>query len=409
MSSETLLSIVLAIVVLDYVLDQLLDFLNYKSAKTDLPAEVAEFYDSEKYERSIEYQKARSSFSFITSAFSFVLSVGLLYFGIFGVLDNWISPYIQNDLVLALVYFGALFIASDLLNTPFQLYSTFIIEEKFGFNKTTIKTFLVDKIKGYVLGVIIGGLLIGILLFLIIRIGSGFWIYFWVIASAFILFFNMFYTSLILPLFNKLTPLEDGSLKAAIQTYSQSVSFPLTNVFVIDGSKRSNKANAFFSGIGKKKKIVLYDTLVQNHSEEELVAVLAHEVGHFKKKHIVQGFAISIGQIGLMLFVMSLLVFNKELSLALGADRLAIHVNLIAFTILYSPISKLFGVIGNIISRKNEFEADAYAAKTYTAVPLKNALKKLSVDNLSNLYPHPAYVFFNYSHPPLLKRLEAMD
>ncbi|MEM8566522.1 MAG: M48 family metallopeptidase, partial [Bacteroidota bacterium] len=250
---------------------------------------------------------------------------------------------------------------------------------------------------------------ISVLLLLVLEIGPDFWMYFWVLAIIFLLFFNMFYTSLILPLFNKLTPLEDGLLKKAIQDYSRDVDFPLTNVFVIDGSKRSNKANAFFSGIGKKKKIVLYDTLINNHTTEELVAVLAHEVGHFKKKHIIQGFAISIGQIGLMLFVMSLIIFNKQLSLALGAQDLALHVNLIAFTILYSPVSKIFGVLGNIISRKNEFEADAYAAKTFSSTPLKSALKKLSVDNLSNLYPHPAYVFFNYSHPPLLKRLEAMS
>ena len=265
-----------------------------------------------------------------------------------------------------------------------------------------------DKIKGYVLSALIGGALLSLLFYLILEIGEGFWVYFWAVASIMILLVNMFYTSLILPIFNKLTPLENGELKAAIQEYSRKVGFPLDNIFVIDGSKRSKKANVFFSGIGKKKKIVLYDTLIENHSKDELVAVLAHEVGHFKKRHIVQGFVMSIAQIGFMLFVLSQMIFSETLSTTLGAQNMVVHINLIAFGILYSPISKILGVVGNIISRKNEYEADNFAATTFGGRPLKDALKRLSVDNLSNLYPHPAYVFFHYSHPPLLKRLEAM-
>ena len=239
--------------------------------------------------------------------------------------------------------------------------------------------------------------------------GQNFWIYFWVVISAFTLFMNMFYTSLILPLFNKLTPLEDGDLKQAIESYSKKVSFPLDNIFVIDGSKRSAKSNAFFSGIGKKKKIVLYDTLIENHSKEELVAVLAHEVGHFKKKHIITGYLVSMLQTGITLFIMSLIIFNPEVSKAMGGEQLGIHLNLLAFGILYSPISHFIGIFMNVLSRKNEFEADAYARDTYNGAFLQQALKKLSVDNLSNLFPHPAYVFINYSHPPLLKRLAAME
>lgn len=283
-----------------------------------------------------------------------------------------------------------------------------MIEERFGFNKTTPKTFVIDKIKGYVLTAIVGGGLIGLLLYLILNIGAEFWLYFWGVAALFIFGANMFYTSLILPLFNKLTPLEDGDLKSAIKDYSATVNFPLDNIFVIDGSKRSNKANAFFSGIGKKKKIVLYDTLINNHTTDELVAVLAHEVGHFKKKHIVLSFILSILQVGVMLYVMSLMIYNENLSLALGAEQLGIHLNLLAFGMLYSPISKLLGIAMNVLSRKNEFEADAYAAETYNGEALGTALKKLSVDNLSNLYPHPAYVFVNYSHPLLLTRLAAI-
>ncbi|MEP2771020.1 MAG: M48 family metallopeptidase [Fulvivirga sp.] len=408
LSPESILIIILVIISVDYVFEQLLDYINLKSRRTELPEEISNFYDQEKYAKSQRYHKTLSKFSFLTSAFSFVLSFVILAFGFFGELDAILRPYFENQIVLALIYFGVLFIVSDIINIPFQVYSTFVIEERFGFNKTTVKTFIVDKLKGYILTSIIGGLLMGTLLYLILEIGADFWLYFWIIAGVFILFINMFYTSLILPLFNKLTPLEDGELKSAIEDYSKKVDFPLDNIYIIDGSKRSKKANAFFSGLGKKKKIVLYDTLIENHTTEELVAVLAHEVGHFKKKHIVYGFGISILQTGLMLFIMSLMIFNKNLSLALGADQLAVHINLIAFGILYSPISKVLGVLGNMLSRKNEFEADAYAKETYNSDSLQNALKKLSVDNLSNLYPHPAYVFIHYSHPPLLKRLDTL-
>lgn len=409
LSPEILLYIILIIITVDYVFEQVLDYFNFKARKVTLPEEIKSFYSAEKYEKSQRYHKVLDRFSFITSAFSFILSFCVLYFGWFGWLDEYLRDYFNHEIILALVYFSVLFIASDILNTPFQAYRTFVIEERFDFNKTTIKTFILDKLKGYLLSALIGGVLISVLLYLILEIGPNFWLYFWAIAAVFILFINMFYTSLILPLFNKLTPLEDGELKTAIQQYADKVNFPLDNIFVIDGSKRSKKANAFFSGLGKKKKIVLYDTLIENHTTEELVAVLAHEVGHFKKKHIVYGFGISVLKIGLMLFIMSLMIFNENLSLALGADQLGIHLNLLAFGILYSPISKVLGILGNIFSRKNEFEADAYARETFDSGALQHALKKLSVDNLSNLYPHPAYVFIHYSHPPLLQRLDKLN
>ena len=299
-------------------------------------------------------------------------------------------------------------IVSDLLTIPFQWYGTFVIEEKYGFNKTTVKTFITDKLKGYVLGALIGGAMLSVLIYLINSIGPDFWMWFGILAATFILFVNMFYTSLILPLFNKLTPLAEGELKTSIEEFARKINFPLDNIFVMDGSKRSAKANAFFSGIGKKKKIVLYDTLINNHTTEELVAVLAHEVGHFKKKHIIWSYLISIIQIFFVLFVLSKMVFNENLSIALGGSQQAIHLNLIAFGILFSPISSIIGLLMSMLSRKNEFEADAYAKETFDGKALSNALKKLSVDSLSNLYPHPAYVFFHYSHPPLIQRLEAL-
>jgi STE24 endopeptidase len=408
MTPETILTIILVIVAASYVFNEILDYVNLKAQRKDLPDEIAEFYDKEKYVKSLDYQRDQTRFSFITSAFTFVLSFLMLAFGGYGWIDAFLRTYFENEIVLALVFFGTIVLASDVLTLPFQWYGTFVIEEKYGFNKTTVKTFVTDKIKGYALGALIGGALAALLIYLIQIIGPNFWIWFGAIAALFVLFVNMFYTSLFLPLFNKLTPLADGDLKVAIEEFAKKVNFPLDNVFVMDGSKRSKKANAFFSGIGRKKKIVLFDTLIENHTTEELVAVLAHEVGHFKKKHIIWGYAISVVQIFFTLYVLSLMVFNESLSLALGGSQQAIHLNLLAFGILFSPISGITGLFMSMYSRKNEFEADAYARETFDGRALAQALKKLSVDTLSNLYPHPAYVFFHYSHPPLLKRLEAL-
>ena len=408
MKPELLLAIILGISIISYLFDQVLDYINLKAQRKDIPAEIESFYDKGKYQKSLDYQQEQAKFSFITSAFSFGLSLVMLIAGGFGWIDHMLRPYLTSEITLALAFFGIIIIVSDVLTIPFQWYGTFVIEEKYGFNKTTVKTFITDKLKGYLLGGLIGGALVAVLIYLINLIGPGFWIWFGMLAAAFTLFMNMFYTSLILPLFNKLTPLGEGELKSAIETFAQKVNFPLDNVFVMDGSKRSAKANAFFSGIGKKKKIVLFDTLINNHSTEELVAVLAHEVGHFKKKHTIWSYLISIVQIFFVLFVLSKMVFNDQLSIALGGSQQAIHLNLIAFGILFSPISGITGLLMNILSRKNEFEADAYAKESFDGNALSNALKRLSVDSLSNLYPHPAYVFFHYSHPPLLQRLKAL-
>lgn len=409
MNAQNLLLIILAILTFDFILDQVLAYLNLKSQKLQLPRELEGIYEKEKYRKSVEYHHTNARFGLITSSFSFLLVLIVILTGGFGWLDGILKEKISQPIFVSLAFFGILFIASDLLNTPFSLYKTFVIEEKFGFNKMTIKTFITDKLKGYLLAVILGGLVLGTLLFLVQKLGADFWILFWIVISILLVFINMFYTSLIVPLFNKLNPLEDGDLRKAIQAYSLKAGFPLDNIFVINGSKRSTKANAYFSGLGGKKKIVLFDTLIQNHSIEELVAVLAHEVGHFKKKHIILGMILSILQVGFMLFILSLFLFNFELSKSLGASELTIHLNLIAFGILFTPISHVIGIFMNLISRKNEYEADSFAATTYNGKALQDALKKLSVNNLSNLTPHPAYVFVHYSHPPLLDRLKALS
>lgn len=409
MEPDTILYLIAGIAAASYVFEQLLEYINLKARRTDIPDEIASFYDRERYVKSLNYNEELTRFSFFSSAFSFAVSMAMLLGGGFGWLDDFLRLYVRNETTLALAFFGILMLASDLLSLPFQLYSTFGIEEKYGFNKTTYQTFFLDKVKGYFLAALIGAPLLSLLIYFIQTLGPSFWIWFAIVSSGFILFLNMFYTSLILPLFNKLTPLPDGELKSAIQDFAARVDFPLDNVYVIDGSKRSSKANAFFSGIGRKKKIVLYDTLIQKHSLDELVAVLAHEVGHFKKKHIIRGLVLSVLQVFFTLFVLSIMVYDENLSLALGGSQLSIHLNLIAFSILFAPISGITGLLMNMYSRKNEFEADAYASETFSGSALADALKKLSVDSLSNLYPHPLYVFFHYSHPPLLKRLAAIQ
>jgi len=406
MTPQTILYIILAFLAFDYVFEQVMDFLNLKSSKKSLPAELSDIYNADEYQKSQNYHAERSRFGFLTSALSFIIYFSVIATGFLGFWDHYLTQWVEHDTLRAIIFFASLYIASDILTLPFQYYSTFVIEEKYGFNKSTVKLFFMDKLKSYLLSAIIGGGILWILLTLISAIGSNFWIWFWVVISVIMFLLNMFYTSVFVPLFNKLSPLEEGELKSAIVSYCEKVKFPLTQVFIIDGSKRSTKSNAYFSGIGKKKKIVLFDTLIEKHSTEELVAVLAHEVGHYKKKHIVSGFVLSILQTGLILFILSLFINTSSLSEALGSPILSVHLNLVAFGMLFSPISEVIGIFMNLLSRKNEFEADQYATETYSGKALIKALKNLASHNLSNLTPHPLFAFINYSHPPMLKRIE---
>jgi STE24 endopeptidase len=409
MDPNQLLLIILLIIGLNYLWSEVLDYLNLKAHRREVPAEFSDHYDEEKYQQGYAYHQTNYRFSLVRGLLSLILTLLVLGLGWLGLLDSWLRQQFElQGIPLTLSFFAIIYLASDLLSLPFQLYHTFVIEEKFGFNKTSPATFVKDKLKGYLLSMIMGGLVLGVLLTLVQELGEGFWLWFWLFMTAFSLFMATFYSSWIMPLFNKFTPLEAGELRDAIMGYAQQVNFPLDNLFVIDGSRRSAKANAFFTGLGRRKRVVLYDTLIEQHSTEELVAVLAHEIGHYKRKHIIQSLVISTLQTGVILFVLSRFVFSPELSLALGGSQMAIHLNLIAFGLLFSPISTLLGVVLNQFSRKNEFEADAYAAQTFAAAPLREALIKLHQKNLSNLTPHPWYVFFNYSHPPLLQRLRAL-
>lgn len=400
--------IIIGILVFDFVLERWLDYLNTTRWSDKLPEEVKGIYDEEKYRRQQAYSKTNHRFGMLTSTFSFILLMLMFFLEGFAVVNDWAVSVSANPIWSALIFFGILLLASDILTTPFSLYETFVIEEKFGFNKTTPKTFVLDKLKGWLLGAVIGGGLLALIIFIYMKTGEWFWLYVWLVVSGFSIFMAMFYSSLIVPLFNKQTPLGEGELKQAIQSFASKVGFKLDNIYVIDGSKRSTKANAYFTGLGSNKRIVLYDTLINDMETPELVAVLAHEIGHYKKKHIIWSLLFGILQTGIMLYIFSLFISNPALSAALGVEEPSFHIGLIAFGILYSPLSSLIGIGMNLFSRRNEYEADAFAKKYYDGSALASALKKLSVKNLSNLRPHPAYVFVHYSHPTLLQRLAAL-
>ena len=403
---EILFWVIIAILVLDFLFEKYLDYLNTTTMSEELPDALKGIYDEEKYKKQQAYQRENNRFGLISGGVSFTAT--LLMFLLFGFafVNNIAWEFTGNAIVAALVFLGIIMFASDLLGIPFEVYDTFKIEEKYGFNKTTPKTFILDKIKGWFIGALIGGGLLALIIFIYQKTQHMFWIYAWLVVAVFSIFMAMFYSNLIVPLFNKQTPLEEGELRNAIQQFAEKVGFKLDNIFVIDGSKRSTKANAYFTGLGAKKRIVLYDTLINDMETDELVAVLAHEIGHYKKKHVIQGLFLSLIQAGVVLFIFSLLIDSPQLSHALGVENPNFHIGLVAFGVLYSPVSFVLGIFMNVLSRKNEYQADAFAAEHFKPEALASALKKLSVKNLSNLTPHPKYVFFHYSHPTLLQRLE---
>lgn len=409
MEPDEIKHLILGILVLGFVAEKFLSYLNIKRPVPAIPETLDQYISQQKLLESKSYQRANFNFGLLTGTTVFILTIAFIYFGVFGWLDNFLKGFVGHPILLSLIYFGVVFIGSDVISIPFDYYQTFVIEEKFGFNKSTKKTYFSDKGKRYLISIVIGGTLLGTLLWLIHQMGKDFWWQFWLVSSVFMVVVNMFYTAWFLPLFNKLTPLEEGELKNSIVRYARSVNFPLDNILVMDGSKRSAKANAFFSGFGKRKKVVLYDTLIEQHTPDELVAVLAHEIGHYKKKHIIWSMVTSVLQVGILLFILAQFIHSQEMSLALGGTEMAIHLNIIGFTILFSPISTILGVGMNLLSRKNEFEADAFAKETFDGKPLAEALKTLSVNSLTNINPHPWYVFVNYSHPPLLERLERLE
>ncbi|WP_321308494.1 M48 family metallopeptidase [Marinifilum fragile] len=409
MNATTILYIILIILSFDFILERILDILNLRNWSPILPKVLEGIYEKEKYLKSQEYQKEKYKLSFISSVISFLTSFLMIALGGFAWVDQLVREYTTNPIWLALLFFGVIMLASSIISLPFSYYSTFVIEEKYGFNRMTLKTFILDLIKGGLLGMLIGGGLLALLIWIYLQTNDNFWWMAWAVLAAFMIFMTMFYSSLIVPLFNKQTPLEEGVLKDEIQKFANKTGFKLDNVYVMDGSKRSSKGNAYFSGLGTKKRIVLFDTLISELSTKEIVAVLAHEIGHYKKKHTRSGIILSLLQTGLMFYIFSLFIGNENLSAALGSGQHGFHLGLIAFGILYSPISSILGLGMNLLSRANEYQADEYAKQNYDGQSLGDALIKLSVSTLSNLTPHKAYVFFYYSHPTLLQRLKAIN
>ena len=406
MQPSTLFYIFIAILVLKFLVDQILDSLNASHFEDVIPEEVSDVYDPKEYKKSQSYKKTNHRFGIVTSLFSIVLTISFFFLDGFSLVDHFARVYSENSIVITLIFFGIILIGSDLLTTPFSYYKTFVIEQKFGFNKTSKKTFFIDKLKGLLMSILIGGFILALITWFYEFAGAYFWLYAWGLVTLFSLFMNMFYSKIIVPLFNKQTALEEGDLKDAITKYANSVGFTLNNIFVINGSKRSTKANAYFSGFGNQKRITLYDTLINDLTINEIVAVLAHEVGHYKRKHIIFNLIASLLLTGLSLFLLSLFIQTPILSKALSVSIPSFHIGLIAFGILYSPISEITGIFMNYMSRKFEYQADNYAKETFASEPLISSLKKLSKNSLSNLTPHFLYVFIHYSHPTLFDRVK---
>ena len=404
------MAIILTALGVNFALELIANILNLGALEKNLPAEFQGVYQEDEYARSQEYTRVQTRFGYISSVFDLTVLLIFWFMGGFNVLDLYVRGFGFSEIWTGLLYIGLLLLLRSILSLPFDIYGTFVIEERFGFNKTTVRTFILDFMKGMVLTVVLGGLLLAAVLALFNHGGPLAWLYCWMVVSIFILVLQFIAPTWLMPLFNKFTPLADGELKEAIIRYAQAVGFRLDKIFVMDGSRRSAKSNAFFTGFGKHKRIALFDTLINNHSVPELVAILAHEIGHYQKKHILQNMVLSILHMGIMLYLLSIFVSHKGLFDAFFMEQTSIHAGLIFFGMLLAPMEMILSIFLHGLSRKNEYQADGFAVDT-VAEPeqMAVALKNLSRDNLSNLTPHPFHVFLHYSHPPVLKRVRAIQ
>jgi len=405
MTGNILFIIIISVLVINYLKEEIISFVNSKHFNDPVPTELNDVYDEEAYRKSQAYKLTNYKFSRFTRAVSFTITLIFFLLGGVSFVETLVTEITQNTILQTLLFFGIVGLTSSLIQIPFGYYQTFVIEENFGFNKSTKKLFFIDKLKGLLMTVFIGGGLLTLVTWLYIKTGASFWWYTWLVFACFTLFLTLFYSNLIVPLFNKQTPLEAGTLKDKLFAYTSQQGFKLDNIFVIDGSKRSTKANAYFTGFGPKKRIVLYDTLIKDLSEEEIVAVFAHEVGHYKKKHTIYNMILSLLLTGGTFYVLGLLLGNSLLADAFDVEKSSFHIGLIAFGVLYSPISEFTGLLMNVLSRKFEYQADNFAKETYEKDYLITSLKKLSKNSLSNLTPHKWTVLFQYSHPTLLQRI----
>ncbi len=408
MSSEIIFFIIVVFLCLDFVLERVLESLNSKHMSPVLPDSLKGIYEEKEYSRFQSYKRENGRLDSWSSGVGFVVMIVFLVAGGFGWYNSWVVSLTDSVVWQTILFVVGLSVVSSVLDIPFDYYATFRIEEKYGFNKTTRRVYWLDTVKELFLSLVLGGVLLALVVWFYTWAGTYFWLYAWGAVTLFSVFMAMFYSQLIVPLFNKQTPLQEGALRDKIQAFAGKVGFKLDNIYVIDGSKRSTKANAYFTGLGPKKRVVLYDTLIDELTEEEIVAVLAHEIGHYKKRHTLRSMVVSVIQMGVLFWLFSLCVNNVALSEALGGDRAYFQMGLIAFAILYSPVNLILGVGMNVWSRNNEYEADAFAARYYEGDYLVSGLKKISVKSLSNLTPHPLYEYIYYSHPSLLKRIDAI-
>jgi STE24 endopeptidase len=406
-TSDWLLAGIVAFILIDFLVGSVLEYLNEKSKNVPMSPVATEIFSADEYAKSLEYGTAKYKVERLTSTLSTVVMLSAIILGWFAWLDQAIRERISNDLLVTVAFFGVLIFGVMIANLPVSYYSTFVIEEKFGFNKTTKKLFVVDSIKQAVLSIALGLPVIYLIAWIYQSLESKFWLVGWLAVTAISLFMFIFGTRIFLPMFNKLKPLREGELRSEVEAYCQSQGFPLSKLWEMDASKRSTKLNAFFSGMGKVKIIGLYDTLIEKLTTKETVAVLAHEVGHYKRKHVYTMFAFSNVQTLVIFVLLGSLLGNPNLSKALGSDAPSFHLSMITFFLLFTPVSTVLGLINNSFSRYNEYQADQYSIDTYPGARdhMYSALKKLSVESLSNLNPHPWYVAVHYTHPPILDRL----
>lgn len=400
---------ILALLVFSRILSFIVERLNIKNLSTDIPEEFRGIYDEEKYARSQKYLRDNTRFSELQSNIMLLLLIAFILLGGFRWINGMAQSASEHMIVQGLVFGGLLVLLGQIVSIPFSVYSTFVIEERYGFNKTTPKTFVLDLVKGLLLTALLGAPVFALILWIFDAVPHA-WFWAWAALALIQLFILFIAPVVILPLFNKFTPLEDGELRSSIDAFAKEQKYRVSGIFKIDGSRRSTKANAYFTGFGKTKRIALFDTLIENHSVKELVAVLAHEIGHCKLGHIKKSIVISLASSLLMFFILSLFISRPGLYEAFQIDGTPLYAGILFFGFLYTPISMILSIAGNVLSRKHEYEADAFAAET-TGQPgeMIRALKKLSVDSLSNLTPHPLKVFLEYSHPPVLQRIRALQ
>ncbi|MCE9614001.1 MAG: M48 family metallopeptidase [Lentisphaerae bacterium] len=404
------LIVVLVALLLRLAVTLLADVLNLRRAHGGLPAALRASFDEATYSRSQAYLRANTRFGMVEDLALTGVLIAFILLGGFGAVDHWARSLGWPPLATGLAFTGALVLASRLLGLPFSIYDTFVVEQRFGFNRTTPRTFALDMAKGLLLLTLIGGPVYAAVIWLFDSAGPAAWLWVWATITTFQILLIFLAPYVIMPLFNTYTPLPEGDLRAAIEAYARAQRFTMQGIYTMDGSRRSSKTNAFFTGFGRSRRIVLFDTLIARHTVPELVAVLAHEMGHFKKRHILQAIARSIALTGCTLFLLSRCIGNAGLAAAFGVDTPSTYTSLVFFGFLYTPISMAVSLLEQAISRRHEYEADAYAAHTTgSAAPLVSALKTLSTDNLSNLTPHPFKVLVSYSHPPLLERIRALE